>query len=120
MLQRKWRRGALFDVINVGLGTFLFFSPWIFDFTTNLARTTSWMAGATITLMALFAVIDFVESEEWINLALGLWVAVCAWIIGFHTEPIATRVHLALGLGIAASAAGELWLVHRTPPRGRV
>lgn len=111
MFQRRWRDEAYFDVINLALGVFLFLSPWIFGFTSDLAWHTSWMAGAAITVLAFFAIVEFFESEEWINLVIGVWVAVCGWIIGFGTDTSAKHVHLIIGLVVAAFAAVELLLV---------
>lgn len=111
MFQRKWRDEAYFDLINLILGVFLFLSPWIFGFTSDRAWHTSWMAGAAIGVLALFAIVEFFESEEWFNVVIGLWVAVCGWIIGFGTDTRAMRVHLVIGLTVAALAALELWWV---------
>lgn len=119
MFWQSGRREAFFDVVNLALGAFLFLSPWTLGFTSQFAIHTSWMAGAAITIVAILAVVDFFESEEWINLVLGLWVAGCSWILGFHTETTAMRLHLVVGLAVAACAAVELWLVHRSPPKAR-
>ena len=118
MLRQKWRDGTYFDVANFGLGIFLFLSPWIFGFTSGLAKHTSWMAGVAISVLAFFAIVEYFESEEWINLVIGLWVAVCGWIIGFGTDTGARRVHLLIGLAVAALAATELWRRH-APHAGR-
>jgi len=116
---------AFVDTVNLALGVFLFVSPWIFGFTSELARHTSWMAGAAIGIVAILSigdlfesisVPDFFETEEWINLAIGLWLAVCPWVIGMYDDTTATEVHLMVGLAVATIAAVELWLVHGTPP----
>ena len=125
MLQRNRLAESAVDVVNLGLGMFLFVSPWLFGLTPGLARNTSWIAGATIALVAVLSIVDLFEfasdpgwfqQAEWINLVVGLWVAVCPWIIGFHQDTIAMDVHFAVGLAIAAIAAVELWLLHRKPP----
>ena len=118
MLQRDWRNETFFDVVNLVLGVLLFLSPWIFRFTSGIATHTSWMAGTAIALLALFAIIDFFESEEWSNLIIGLWVAVCGWILGFGTDITAMHVHLIVGLSVAALAAAELWRAHAAPRTG--
>ena len=125
MFKQTWKTEAFVDTINLALGTFLFLSPWIFGFTSELARHTSWMAGATIGIVAILSIgdlfesisiPDFFETEEWINLAIGLWLAVCPWVIGMYDDTTATEVHLMVGLAVAIIAAVELWLVHGTPP----
>jgi len=125
VFKQTWKVEAFVDTINLALGVFLFLSPWIFGFTSELARHTSWMAGATLAIVAALAIgdllesisiPDFFENEEWINLAVGLWLAVCPWIIGMQDDTAATQVHLGVGLVVATIAAVELWLVHHTPP----
>lgn len=115
MFQKNWRDETYFDVVNLALGVFLFLSPWIFGFTSGLARHTSWMAGTAIAVLALFAIVDFFESEEWSNLAIGLWVAICGWIVGFGRDTAAMHVHFIVGLSVAALAAAELWRAHASP-----
>ena len=121
-----WKIEASVDVINLALGGFLFLSPWIFGFTSDLGWHTSWMAGTAIVIIAIFSIGDllgsvsiFFETEEWLNLAIGLWVAACHWILGFHDDMMAMQVHTAVGLVIAAIAVVELWVMHRAPPHGR-
>jgi len=125
VLKVTWKTEAFVDTVNLALGVFLFVSPWIFGFTSELARHTSWMAGAAIGIVAILSigdlfesisVPDFFETEEWINLAIGLWLAVCPWVIGMYDDTTATEVHLMVGLAVATIAAVELWLVHGTPP----
>jgi len=125
VLKVTWKTEAFVDTVNLALGVFLFVSPWILGFTSELARHTSWMAGAAIGIVAILSIgdlfesisiPDFFETEEWINLAIGLWLAVCPWVIGMYDDTTATEVHLMVGLAVATIAAVELWLVHGTPP----
>ena len=39
-----------------------------------------------------------------INLALGLWLAACPWILGFHGDTMAMQVHFAVGVVVATIA----------------
>ena len=59
----------------------------------------------------------FAEWEEWINLLLGVWVAVSAWAVGFAVHATATWVHVVTGIIVAVVAGLRLWFMHRTPPR---
>lgn len=127
MLRQTWKSELFIGAVNLLLGMLLFLSPWIFGFTSDLGWHTSWMAGATITILAAASIADalefvaiseFFESEEWINLALGLWLAVCPWILMFHDDTGAMRVHFVIGLMVAAIAAMELWVIrHTASPR---
>lgn len=126
MFKQTWETEALVGVVNLFLGAFLFFSPWIFGFKSELGWHTSWMAGATISILPIASIVDilefvsiseFFDSEEWINLAIGLWLAACPWILRFHEDAAAMQVHLVVGLIIAAIAAIELWLIRHAPPQ---
>lgn len=129
MFKHTWKAEAFVDAINLGLGAFLFLSPWIFGFTSDIATHTSWVAGTAICIVAALSIGDlfgtvslrgFFEEEEWINLAVGSWLVVCPWIIGMQGDATATHVHVVVGLIVATIAAVELWLVHHTPPRETV
>ena len=113
---------AFIDISNLALGGFLFLSPWIFGFTSDLGWHTSWIAGTAITIIAIFSIGDlfafgtipsFIETEEWLNLAIGLWLAACPWILRFHGDTVAMQVHLAVGLVIAAPLVRVSWLAYR-------
>ena len=119
---------AFVDFINLALGVFLFLSPWIFGFTSDLGWHTSWIAGTAISIVAigsigdLFASLpgsDFFETEEWLTLAIGLWLALCPWPLGFHSDTMAMEVHLVVGLSVSTIAAIELWVVRHRPPHER-
>lgn len=125
MLRQGWKLEVFIGVTNLLLGGFLCLSPWIFGFTSELGWHTSWMAGGTIVILAVFSIADlfeflaiteFFEAEEWINFAIGLWLAACPWILQFHNDMSAMKVHVAVGLVIAVIAAVELWLVRHIPP----
>lgn len=138
MVRPDWKIEALVDVINFALGWFLFFSPWIFGFKSDLGWHTSWMAGGAIGIFAIFAIgvllealfasgdvldsvaPDFFEEQEWLNVTIGLWLAVCPWILDFHDDATAMQVHLAVGLAVATIAVVELWVMrHPRHKKGR-
>src|SRR5260370_22513469 len=109
MFKLSRKTEAFIDISNLALGGFLFLSPWIFGFTSDLGWHTSWMAGTAIGVIAIFSIGDlfasvtipnFIETEEWLNLAIGFWLAACPWVFGFHRDPIAIQIHLSVGLGI--------------------
>ena len=116
---------ALIDFVNLTLGGFLFLSPWLFGFTSDLGWHTSWMAGSAIAILAISSLGDllgskassnFFETEEWLTLAIGLWLAVCPWPLGFYGDTMAMQVHFAVGLVVSIIAALELWAMRHTPP----
>lgn len=120
MLGRKWRRESTVDLINLALGIGLISAPWIFGFTTvAMAGRDALITGALISVMAATALVSFSEWEEWVNLILGLWVAVSPWALSFHflINASAVRTMIAIGFIVATLAAVELWMVQRNPPR---
>src|SRR5258708_32498964 len=110
MFRLSRKTEAFIDISNLALGVFLFLSPWIFGFTSDLGWHTSWIAGTAISVIAIFSIGDllssvtipsFIETEEWLNLAIGLWFAACPWILRFRGHTVAMPVHLVVGRGHA-------------------
>ena len=120
MLEKKWRKKSALDVINLMLGIALMSAPWVFGFTgVEMAHRNAWIAGAVVGVTSIAALVSFAEWEEWVNLILGLWVAISPWALSFKliVSETAVRAQVALGLVIAVLAAVELWMMHRAPPR---
>jgi hypothetical protein len=110
----KRRRETILDVYNLALGTFLFVAPWLFSFTSGVARAEDWTSSALVIVISGAAVLAFAEWEEWANLILGVWLLASPWALGFgHTA--AMPVHVAAGFMIALISALELWLLHYDP-----
>jgi predicted MFS family arabinose efflux permease len=118
--KKKWRMESVLDVINLALGVGLLSIPWIFGFTSaELASRNAWISGVMIAVAAIMALVALAEWEEWINLVLGLWVAISPWVLSTHLtlSENAIRTQVALGLVVALFAAAELWIIHRDRPR---
>ena len=104
-------RGAILDVYNLTVATFLFVSPWLFAYGNGAARTDFWASSALIAVVSAAAIAAFSDWEEWLNLLLGAWLISAPWILGYaHT----TAMHISIGVGvIVAYLAGlRLWLAH--------
>jgi hypothetical protein len=115
-MQQIWKKETLADVVNLVLGAWLFLSPWIFGFAPDMAASwNAWLSGVVIAGLAVAALAAFATWEEWLNLLVGIWVAVSPWIVGFSGNATATRDHLIVGIIVAVVAAVRLWLVG--PPR---
>jgi hypothetical protein len=105
------KKETLPDVINLVLGAFLFLSPWIFGFTPEAAASwNAWLSGIVVAGLAIAALAAFAEWEEWLNLVVGIWVAASPWLVNFSAHATATRLHLIVGIIVAAVAAIRLWL----------
>jgi hypothetical protein len=104
------------DWINLVLAACLFVSPWVLGFAgEQVAAWTAWASAVVIGVLAVAAIVMFTEWEEWMNLALGMWVVLAPWVLGFTGLAYALWAHVALGLLVAAVAAWELWLVRHEP-----
>ncbi len=107
----RWREAAILDIYNLLLGAFLAVSPWLFAYSRGIVRADAWFGGAAIVVLSIAAIVAFAEWEEWVNLAIGLWMIASPWILGFqHTS--AMHVSIAVGLLVAYLAAVELGVVH--------
>ncbi len=105
----KWRREAALDLYNLAFAAFLLASPWLFRLTNGTAKIELWVAGAGIAAISLAAIVAYRHWEEWANIALGLWLIVSPWVLGFtHTR----GMHFAIGIGAVVTffALLKLWL----------
>jgi SPW repeat len=113
-----WRKEKLADVINLVLGAGLFLSPWIFGFAAETQPSwNAWLSGIVIAALAIGALAAYADWEEWLNLIVGLWVAVSPWLVGFHANMTAAWVHLIAGAVVALVAAARIWIAHHDHPR---
>jgi hypothetical protein len=68
-------------------------------------------SSAAIAAISLAAIFAFANWEEWANLALGIWLVVSPWVLGFtHTS----AMHFSVGVGAAVAfmAILEIWLLY--------
>jgi hypothetical protein len=68
----EWSRAKFCDVVNLFLGTILFFSPWLFSLLLGTPRQTAAIAGLFIAVLSIAALTAFALWEEWLNLIAGL------------------------------------------------
>ena len=108
-MRTKWRKEAVLDLYNLLLALVLFGAPWFLAHASRAAELDLCLSAAAIIILSLAAIIAFSAWEEWINLALGLWLVISPWLLGFaHTS--AMHFAIAIGAAIAFLASLELWL----------
>src|SRR5271157_1682082 len=101
------------DWINVVCGALLFISPWVLGFSGELmAARTAWVGGIVIFVMAVAAMIQFAEWEEWVALIVGILVLISPWVLGFAAVNAALWTCVVLGIIVALSSISEIWVVH--------
>ena len=107
---------SVLDVYNLLLAVVLFASPWFFAHASRVAGIDLWLSSAAIIILSLAAMIAYSTWEEWINLALGLWLVVSPWPLGFAHTP---AMHFSVGIGsaIVFFAGLELWLRYEAAHR---
>jgi hypothetical protein len=111
MIGLKRRRESILDVYNLVVGLFLVASPLFVAYVNNVGRDDIWLSGAIVVLTSIAAIVVFSDWEEWINLALGLWLIASPWVLGFaHTK--AMHISMFAGIIVTYFAALELWLIH--------
>ena len=94
------------DSANALLGVWLMFSPLILGFRDDLsAVANAVIVGILLVATALGAIFFPRVWEEWTETVLGIWLAICPWILGF-TSPAAKASALVTGLIVLTFA---LW-----------
>jgi SPW repeat len=111
----KWYRAKLCDIVNLFLGTILFFSPWLFSLSLGPSRQTAAIAGIFIAVLSIAALTAFALWEEWLNLIAGLCLIASPWLFGFQDSDAMT-VDVVIGTVVAALAAFEAWIAHAGEP----
>ena len=108
---------AVHNLIDIAAGALLAASPWIFGFRSESAASwNAWISGVVIAALAIAALVAFAEWEEWLNLVVGIWVAISPWLVNFSASNDATLVQVAVGAVVAIVAAVRLWFVHYGSP----
>lgn len=105
-IRQKWQ-----DWVNLLLGVWLFFIPiFAAAFTaahiSSMAAWNGYVFGAIIALISGVSLYRPETWEEWINLAIGLWLIVAPFVLGYTFGGILMWNSVIVGLLIAADA---LW-----------
>jgi hypothetical protein len=113
-----WSKSKLCDVVNLFLGTILFFSPWLFSLSAGAPRQIASIIGLFIAVLSIAALAAFAVWEEWFNLIAGLWLIAAPWLFGFE-DSNAVTVDVIIGIGVVVLATFEIWLaLDRRGPTG--
>ena len=102
------------DWINLVCGVLLFISPWALGFAGDLmAARTAWVGGIVIFVMAIAALVQFAEWEEWVDAHRRPgWSSISPWVLGFAAVHHALVACVVLGIIVALSSISEIWAVH--------
>jgi hypothetical protein len=107
MKQQRWQ-----DWVMLALGAWVFFSPfWMAGYASmgDAAAWNSYILGALAAMFACAALATGKIWEERLNAALGIWLLIAPFVLGFHAaEPGASWNHFVLGALMVIDAAWAL------------
>lgn len=102
MKMKHWQ-----DPLNLVLGLWLAASPWVLGYQAEITPTyNAVIVGAPIAVLALLELFKVTAWEEWTSFALGVWLAMSPWLLGFSGIAAAMSNALVVGIAVAALA---LW-----------
>src|SRR5690348_7342373 len=104
-----WSSIRLCDVVNLILGSVLFFSPWLFDLSYGAQWQTASTVGIIIAVLSIAALAAFAVWEEWFILVAGIGLIVSPWLLGFQNSG-AMIIDVAIGVIVTVLAGFEVWL----------
>lgn len=103
---------------NLVIGIIFFLTPWLIS--NNLATDVadrvswnSWVVGAAVAISAGFALQDLKPWEEWVNLALGVWMILSPWIFNYSKESGLLWSSLAFGAIVTALSGISIPIAQR-------
>jgi hypothetical protein len=111
---RRWQ-----DWVNLILGVWLFFSPFVLIYSTGVDGAAAWnsyIIGIGVVVFAVSALARPAQWEEWINFAFGVWLLISPWVLLFSDDQAATWNHVVIGLLVGADA---LWAMNQADRRVR-
>jgi SPW repeat-containing protein len=85
--------------LNAILGVWLIISPWVVGYAGHSAALwNTLITGIVILLVALAASRTADSSPSWLNVALGVWLIVSPWVLGYSLLEAATANDVVLGV----------------------
>ncbi|KQV85494.1 SPW repeat protein [Rhizobacter sp. Root1221] len=97
------------DPVNALIGLGLFLSPWLFDFSNqSTAAANAALVGIVLMAVAIGATVVPRAWEEWTEVALGLWLVVSPWVLGFADRMDIMRMTVGAGVVVLVLAAWTL------------
>jgi uncharacterized membrane protein HdeD (DUF308 family) len=120
-IETSWLgRKSAQDWIMLVCGVLLFVAPWAMGFSGDLAAASAaWVGGIVIAAMAIAALFQFAEWEDWVALVAGVLMIVAPWILGFAALRYAVWAFVALGLIVAVASVSEIWTIRHSTPAVR-
>lgn len=102
---RQWQ-----DWTVLLLGAWLLLSPFLLDQNHAAATSNAHIVGLCFVLFGAVALVEPRMWEEWLNLALGGWLVVSPFVLGFAHHPVAAWNAITVGF---IAGGGVLLLILR-------
>jgi hypothetical protein len=100
--------------LNVLLAIWLFISPWVLQYAAvGTAAWNAWVVAIVIAALSIAALAKLAQWEEWVNLALGVWLILSPWILGFSANANAMGNAVIVGIICAILAIFGLMAARR-------
>lgn len=103
------------DWVNGLLGFWIFISPWALQHTMpsdaavgGLAMWNLWTVGVVVLVVAAIALFAYQAWEEWTNVALGTWLLVSPWLLGFSASMALLWNAVIVGIAVVLFAGWAL------------
>jgi hypothetical protein len=97
------------DPVNALLGAWLIVSPWLLGFSKETTTMSNMVViGVALIAVALGAIFVPQAWEEWTEAALGLWLMVSPWVLGFTHVQAARDTAVLTGVVVLALA---IWVL---------
>lgn len=98
------------DPVNALLGAWLIVSPWVLGFSKEtMAMSNMVVIGVALIAVAMGAIFVPQAWEEWTEAALGLWLMVSPWVLGFTHVQAARDTAILTGVVVLALAVWVLF-----------
>lgn len=113
MTEKHWQ-----DWVMLALGAWLFISPFALQYgnLTGIAAVNSYVLGTCVMALAGWALYQPRMWEEGVDFALGVWIFLSPFVLGFSADEVARWNHAAVGILIGANAT---WTWLQYPPMGK-
>ena len=98
------------DVVNALLGIWVVLSPWALGFQgATTATANAVVVGVALVAAALGAMLMPRAWEEWTECALGAWLVISPWVLGFGAQRDPMLAEVGSGVVIVVLALWTLW-----------
>jgi len=104
-VHRTWE-----DWIGIAIGALIVISPWMANAVdSQFVVMNAVIVGVLVMALAAMEIVALRASEEWLELACGVWLTASPFVFGYASSGGLRYWHFALGAFVILLAALELW-----------